>query len=253
MMATKMTNNEHNEQQWQEAFAAYLMKGGNEERAKEVLRIAHEFLPDFVRLNLDAGFTSLYAATDVERLKDYQDRIALDAVMKAEDRGMGDIGITATLIYYRRFLKSRFCPDHPAYVPPEPVPGEMDVVPNTEKAPELHEGAEVQTMHAQGYERNKEAREACISYFRKLHGGELVCECCGFNFAKAYKDIGEDYIEVHHRTPVSQRGGDYVVNPQTDLVPLCSNCHSMIHRLGGQGDCMTLDELKLLYTGKSYL
>ena len=153
-LSTKMTNNE---QQWQVAFAAYLMKGGNEDRAKEVLRIAHDFLPDFVRQNLDANFTSLYATRDVERLKDYQDRMALDAVMKAEDRGMGDIGITATLIYYRRFLKSRFCPDHPAHVPPEPVPGEMENVPNTETTPELHEGAETHKATSATRRRGKHA------------------------------------------------------------------------------------------------
>ena len=248
----EMTNNEHNEQQWQAAFAAYLMKGDHEERTKEVLHVAHDLLPDFVRQNLDVDFTTLFATTDVEQLKDYQDRIALDAVLKAEDRSMGDIGFTAALIYYRRFLKSRFCPDHPAYVPPVPVPGETTEHEADSDKAELHEGTEVQALHAQGYERNKEARAQCISYFRSLHNGALVCECCGFDFSKAYERVGKDYIEVHHRTPVSQRGGDYVVDPQRDLVPLCSNCHSMIHRLGGQGDCMTLDELKRLYKGKKY-
>lgn len=69
-----MTNNERNEQQWQATFAAYLMKGGNEERAKEMLHVAHDLLPDFVRQNLDIDFTTHYATTDVEQLKDYQDR-----------------------------------------------------------------------------------------------------------------------------------------------------------------------------------
>jgi 5-methylcytosine-specific restriction protein A len=42
--------------------------------------------------------------------------------------------------------------------------------------------------------------------------------------------IGEGFVHVHHVTPVSEIGPGYVVNPATDLVPLCPNCHAMAHR-----------------------
>ena len=42
--------------------------------------------------------------------------------------------------------------------------------------------------------------------------------------------LGKDYIEVHHTTPVSEMGEGYVVDIDRDLVPVCSNCHSMLHR-----------------------
>jgi predicted HNH restriction endonuclease len=96
----------------------------------------------------------------------------------------------------------------------------------------------------------KEARnyaKHASSIFKKLHGGHLVCECCGFDFSLAYKDIGEGYIEIHHRFPFSKTEGEHEVDPITDLVPLCSNCHSMIHRVGGQGECMSVEELKEKY------
>ena len=56
--------------------------------------------------------------------------------------------------------------------------------------------------------------------------GELVCEACGFNFATAYRDLGEGFCEVHHRTALA--GGRRATRLE-DLAILCSNCHRMIH------------------------
>ena len=73
------------------------------------------------------------------------------------------------------------------------------------------------------YERSSRNRAEAI----RLHG--TVCKVCGFDFNKAYgKELARDYIEIHHIKSVSQHTG--LVNPSTDLMPLCSNCHSMIHR-----------------------
>ncbi|MBK9470033.1 MAG: HNH endonuclease [Gammaproteobacteria bacterium] len=74
------------------------------------------------------------------------------------------------------------------------------------------------------YERSPANRAACIA----VHGS--VCKVCGFDFGKFYGQFGQGYIEVHHRIPIAKMSGNYVVNPVTDLVPLCSNCHSVVHR-----------------------
>lgn len=74
------------------------------------------------------------------------------------------------------------------------------------------------------YERKRLNREACI----QLKGA--VCSVCGFDFYKKYGAIGLGFIEIHHITPVSEIGYNYQINIQRDLEPLCSNCHSMIHR-----------------------
>ncbi|MSW44232.1 MAG: hypothetical protein F2836_05600, partial [Actinobacteria bacterium] len=42
------------------------------------------------------------------------------------------------------------------------------------------------------YERNPQAREACIAKFG------YDCSVCGFNFEATYGDIGEEYIHGHH-------------------------------------------------------
>jgi 5-methylcytosine-specific restriction protein A len=87
----------------------------------------------------------------------------------------------------------------------------------------LPEGAKVR-IEVNRYERSPVNRAACIDHYG------LRCHCCGFDFLDVYGELGDGYIEVHHRTPVSKLGPDYVVDPIEDLVPLCGNCHSMVHR-----------------------
>ena len=100
--------------------------------------------------------------------------------------------------------------------------------------------------------RNMELRKACIEYFKQLHDGHIICECCGFDYTKAYK-IDDEYIEIHHRFPFAHTEGEHLVNAATDLVPLCANCHRMIHHgQGGKGKCMSVEELKQIYIGKVY-
>ncbi len=74
------------------------------------------------------------------------------------------------------------------------------------------------------YERSPVNRAACIA----AHGA--TCNVCGFDFGVFYGSLGHGYIEIHHRTPVSQMGANYIVDPIRDLVPLCSNCHATVHR-----------------------
>ena len=74
------------------------------------------------------------------------------------------------------------------------------------------------------YERNPINRVLCLSKYG------YSCAVCGFNFEKTYGDIGREFIHVHHKIPVSQMGEGYVVNPIKDLIPVCPNCHAMLHR-----------------------
>lgn len=74
------------------------------------------------------------------------------------------------------------------------------------------------------YERNSINRENAI----KFHGTE--CNICGFDFAEFYREAGRNFIEVHHIKPLSEAEENIEVNPETDLICLCANCHSIIHR-----------------------
>ncbi|MBC3936772.1 HNH endonuclease [Undibacterium sp. CY7W] len=111
---------------------------------------------------------------------------------------------------------------------------EFMVAEEIENLKELSEGAK-KTILVNAYERSAEARNKCL----KFYGYE--CKCCGFNFERKYGELGKSYIHVHHIKPLSQVKDTYVVNPIEDLVPVCANCHAMIHRTS---PALTIEELK---------
>ncbi|MBA8759961.1 HNH endonuclease [Staphylococcus schleiferi subsp. coagulans] len=86
------------------------------------------------------------------------------------------------------------------------------------------------------FERSSKLRQKAI----EIHGVE--CKVCGFNFEKMYGSIGKDFIEIHHIKPMYSIREEIVVSPNIDLLPLCSNCHKMIHRKKNQP--LTIEELK---------
>ena len=88
------------------------------------------------------------------------------------------------------------------------------------------------------YERDPLNRKSAIN----IHG--LTCCVCGFNFKEFYGSIGENFIEVHHIKPLHSLDEEVIINPETDLVCVCSNCHSMIHHK--KDSILTVDELKCL-------
>lgn len=99
------------------------------------------------------------------------------------------------------------------------------------------EGAEKE-YYVTRYERDPLNRKNAIN----IHG--LTCCVCGFNFKEFYGAIGESFIEVHHIKPLHSLDEEVVINPETDLVCVCSNCHSMIHHK--KDLILTVDELKNL-------
>ena len=91
---------------------------------------------------------------------------------------------------------------------------------------DLIEG-EQETITTTKYERNPQARAACLAY----HG--YNCKVCGMSFEKTYGAEFKDIIEVHHIVPLNQIGESYVVDPVNDLIPVCPNCHAAIHSKNG--------------------
>jgi 5-methylcytosine-specific restriction protein A len=45
-----------------------------------------------------------------------------------------------------------------------------------------------------------------------------------------YGDLGSGFIHVHHRVPLGDVRAEHDVDPIRDLIPVCPNCHSMLHR-----------------------
>jgi predicted HNH restriction endonuclease len=94
-----------------------------------------------------------------------------------------------------------------------------------EEVPEdLWEGAK-RAVKVNAFERNADARLACIEH----HGTK--CIACGFDFGEAYGEEFAGLIHVHHLIPLSDIGERYKIDPIKDLVPVCANCHAIIHSL----------------------
>lgn len=78
--------------------------------------------------------------------------------------------------------------------------------------------------HGNRYERSIANRKKAIA----IHG--VRCLGCGFLFEEKYGEHGKNYIEIHHVQPLHTLEEPEVIDPATDLVPLCANCHRMVHR-----------------------
>ena len=78
-------------------------------------------------------------------------------------------------------------------------------------------------INVNSYERDPRARKACI----KHHG--YRCKTCEMSFKETYGPLADKIIHVHHIKPLHKRKKEYKVNPIKDLIPLCPNCHAVIH------------------------
>lgn len=85
------------------------------------------------------------------------------------------------------------------------------------------EGA-VKVVVVNAYEGSPQARQACIEF----HGAR--CLACGFDFEATYGELGRGFVHVHHLVPLAARGEAYELDPVKHLIPVCPNCHSMLHR-----------------------
>lgn len=97
------------------------------------------------------------------------------------------------------------------------------------------------TTHYGRYERSQKAKKICLEHYG------YVCHLCGINYCHKYGDqIGKSVIEVHHIDPIHGfHGKSHTIDPIKDLIPVCSNCHSILHSKS-KDIPYTLDEAKKL-------
>lgn len=108
-------------------------------------------------------------------------------------------------------------------IPQEPeTPDPLASVAQTEHI----EGAAVQVTST-AYERDPAARAACLRHYG------AVCQICGFDAAKVYGAEFAGLIRVHHITPLAETAGAHAVDPIRDLIPVCPNCHMILHAKPG--------------------
>jgi len=100
---------------------------------------------------------------------------------------------------------------------------------------QLYIEGELGVVSYENRSRNEKARKKCI----ELLG--TTCVACNVSLGDVYGDQFAHKIHIHHLNPVASYEGEVAVNPMTDLVPICPNCHFVIH---SKKDPYTIEEIK---------
>lgn len=237
-----------------EHFLRYLKESARKHAAdnESIVAFAEDDLMEFIHRNHIKGFTGgIYDQTDADWWHDVRATILSNDTLKDQNYEKGGLGYSGVIKFYIGFLLSKFNPLNEK----ETFDDISEISLQTDNTKPIDEGpkteGEIREMHLTTHERNPRLREECIKHYMQEHGGRIVCECCGFDFEKAYGDIGRNFIEVHHKWPISATTDEHEVNPKTDLVPLCSNCHSMIHRGNGPAHVIKWEDFVANYNKKA--
>ena len=92
------------------------------------------------------------------------------------------------------------------------------------------------------YERDPRLRYECVTALGPQ------CRICSFDFEVVYGELGRAYCHVHHIRPLSEEKGSHFVDPIKDLIPVCPNCHAMLH---ARNPALTPDELRAILRVRS--
>jgi len=97
------------------------------------------------------------------------------------------------------------------------------------------------------YRRNSKVVQEAKVLALKKGNGRILCESCKFDFYEKYGELGEGFIECHHKIPISK---GQRMTKTTDLALVCSNCHRMLHRKNEDGTYHNLESLVRLIKSK---
>lgn len=227
-MEMNLSDIKHNFERWLEEGAAR-----DSVLRREILNVCEQVLPWFVRERIDPDFDILYGIQNAEVVHTLWNKIKSDPQLKAENADRSPVNYTEVLRLYENFLRK------------PSVKGNKTIFVEQQKSePDLISEGALQEIHVTKHERNPYLRRRCI----EIHGWR--CKGCGLDFKEKYGKLGADFIEVHHLYPISRTDGEHTVDPATELVPLCANCHAMIHRL--KGEEMSVEKLQS-YISPEYL
>lgn len=187
-------------------------------------------LVTFIRKYESTTFSSIYECLDHNFYDRVRNRIATNREMAAIDEE-AELMYSIHLKTYSQFLESKAFKNLFKHKINIEENGKISKSKPEPKIPKFRNESEGERKHITKemdvIRRNPQLRQQCIDRYG------YQCQCCGMDFAEMYGEaLGANFIEVHHLKPIStfETEGipkDFVEN----LVPLCSNCHSMIHHI----------------------
>ena len=214
-----------------EAYIANL-EAKRKTNAVAIADFTEKELADFIRHYADFRFKSVFEELDHNYYDRVREKIATNGEMRAADKEADNMysyhlkqwtSFLESKAFKELFKKKRSSDDKPKATdmaePAKPL------------ASPFREETEGERKHivkeTEVVRRNPQLRQQCIERYG------YQCQCCGMNFAELYGEkLGANFIEVHHLKPISTFEEDGIPENFLDnLVPLCSNCHSMIHHI----------------------
>ena len=189
-------------------------------------------LSDFIRQYADFRFKSVFEELDHNYYYRVREKIATNGEMRAADKEADNM-YSFHLKQWTSFLESKaFKELSKKKRSSANKPKATDTAePAKPLASPFREETEGERKHivkeTEVVRRNPQLRQQCIERYG------YQCQCCGMNFAELYgEELGANFIEVHHLKPISTFEENGIPENFLDnLVPLCSNCHSMIHHI----------------------
>jgi len=201
-----------------------------------LINAAENNLPALIRQYIRSDFECIYNDIySVEELLKMSSKIKSDEEILAGPYGyISSKAIEA----YIRFYAQKHNIDLGAITIPEDTSSQEPDEDEEEKQRIEGRMTEAKVLHRQ---RNRQARQQC------LEASGYKCYICGFDFEKAYGEIGKRFLEVHHTKPLASYDDEHPI-PQSELCALCSNCHSMVHR---RKDVLNVNTLKEFFCKKN--
>ncbi len=227
----------------QTAYREYLTKT-MPYKVDEVLLYTEQELLLFIQNNVIPGSSCIYDIRDHNFCDNTRSQMQTIPSWRKQNEA-AENKLSQALKHYANFLQSKYYinlvtptkKNRSAKSSNQELSPEQDIPVNKE----ITEGSKTHAEYERRY-RNPQLRKQCIAEWG------CVCQVCGFDFSKAYGDeLGANFIEVHHLEPISTYDKEHPVDPINDLVPLCSNCHSMIHH--GKKGLLTLKQIRDNYKG----
>ena len=214
-----------------EAYIANL-EAKRKSNAKEIADFMERELAEFIRQYADSRFKDVYEELDHNYYDRVREKIATNGEMRAADKAADNL-YSLHLKQWTSFLESKaFKELFKKKRSSDDKPKATDMAePAKPLASPFREETEGERKHivkeTEVVRRNPQLRQQCIERYG------YQCQCCGMNFAELYgEELGANFIEVHHLKPISTYEEDGIPeNFLENLVPLCSNCHSMIHHI----------------------
>lgn len=194
--------------------------------AEVFARFTEVELAKYIRKYNNSTFSSIYECTDHRFYDDIRNNIAIRQEMRIEDDASGHL-YSLHLKTYSQFLESKAFKK--LFKQRINIEGNATSVPSNS----FHVETEGERKHidkeTEVIRRNPKLRQQCLNKYG------YQCQCCGMNFAEIYgEELGANFIEVHHLQAISTYEIDGIPESFVEnLVPLCSNCHSMIHHIIG--------------------